>query len=73
MRIPVLVEPIENQGFRVTGGPGLDFVAQGETADEALSRFRAEIEAQNRRGRNSGPRRSSDDRGKPVAPMCGVA
>jgi hypothetical protein len=44
MQIPVFVEPLENQGYRVTGGPGLEFVAQGATSDEALGRFRAEIE-----------------------------
>jgi hypothetical protein len=44
MQIPVLVEPIENQGFRATGGPGLEFVARGATPAEALGRFRAEIE-----------------------------
>ncbi len=44
MQIPVFVEPLENQGYRVTGGPGLEFVAQGATPDEALGRFRAEIE-----------------------------
>ena len=43
MQIPVLVEPIENQGFRASGGPGLEFVAQGATPAEALGRFRAEI------------------------------
>jgi hypothetical protein len=44
MNIPVFVEPIENDGFRATGGPGLDFVSEGATLDEALGRFRAEIE-----------------------------
>ena len=44
MQIPVLVERIDNQGYRAMGGPGLEFVARGDTPDEALSRFRAEIE-----------------------------
>jgi hypothetical protein len=44
MQIPVLVEPMENQGFRATGGSGLEFAARGATAEEALGRFRAEIE-----------------------------
>ena len=37
MQIPVLVEPIENQGYRATGGPGFEFVAQGATPDERLA------------------------------------
>ncbi len=44
MQIPVLIEPIENQGYRVSGGPGLEFVAQGTTPDQALAGLRAEIE-----------------------------
>jgi hypothetical protein len=44
MQIPVLVEPMENQGYRASGGPGLEFVALGATPDEALDRYRAEIE-----------------------------
>ncbi len=43
MLIPVLIEPTESDGYRATGGSGLEFVAQGATADEALSRFHAEI------------------------------
>ena len=44
MQIPVLVEPMENQGYRASSGSGLEFVAEGATADEALGLFRAEIE-----------------------------
>ena len=44
MLIPVLIEPMESQGYRATSAPGLEFAAEGATPDEALACFRAEIE-----------------------------
>ncbi len=35
---------LENDRFRATGGAGFEFVACGATPDEAMGRFRAEIE-----------------------------
>jgi hypothetical protein len=43
MKIPVLIEPIANDGFRATGGPPFDVTAHGTTRAEALARFRAAI------------------------------
>lgn len=44
MQIPVLIEPVGSDGFRASGGPGMGFVAEGATSDEAIGRFRAEME-----------------------------
>ena len=43
MKIPILVEPIENAGYRATSGPPLAASAEGATRDEALARLREEI------------------------------
>jgi hypothetical protein len=43
MKIPILVEPIENAGYRATSGPPLAASAEGATRDEALDRLREEI------------------------------
>jgi hypothetical protein len=44
MKIPILVEPIENAGYRATSGPPLAATAEGATRQEALDRLRAEID-----------------------------
>ncbi len=44
MKIPILVEPIENDGFRATSGPPFSISAEGATRDEALARLREEID-----------------------------
>ena len=44
MNIPVLIEPIESNGFRATGGLPFQITAEGATRDEALGRLRAEID-----------------------------
>ena len=44
MKIPVLIEPIANDGFRATGGPPFDVTAQGTTREEALARLREAID-----------------------------
>jgi hypothetical protein len=43
MKIPILIEPIANDGFRATGGPPFDVTAQGTTPEEALARLREAI------------------------------
>ncbi len=43
MNIPVLIEPIANNGFRATGGLPFAITVEGATRDEALGRLRAEI------------------------------
>jgi hypothetical protein len=44
MKIPILVEPIENAGFRATNGPPLAASAEGATRDETLALLRKEID-----------------------------
>ena len=44
MKIPVLIEPIANDGFRATGGPPFEVTAQGTTREEALARLREAID-----------------------------
>ncbi len=44
MTIPVLIEPIANDGFRATGGPPFAVTAQGTTREEALARLREAID-----------------------------
>jgi hypothetical protein len=44
MKIPVLVEPIADDGFRATCGPPFGVSAEGTTRDEALARLREEID-----------------------------
>jgi predicted RNase H-like HicB family nuclease len=44
MKIPVLIEPNANDGFRATGGPPFEVTAQGTTREEALARLREAID-----------------------------
>jgi len=44
MKIPVLIEPIANDGFRATGGSPFEVTAQGTTREEALARLREAID-----------------------------
>ena len=44
MKIPILIEPIANDGFRATSGPPFAVSAEGATRDEALARLREEID-----------------------------
>jgi hypothetical protein len=44
MKIPVLIEPIANDGFRATGGPRFEVTAQGSTREEAMARLREAID-----------------------------
>ncbi len=43
-KIPILVEPIENAGYRATSGPPLAASVEGATRQEALDRLHAEID-----------------------------
>jgi hypothetical protein len=50
MKIPVLIEPMKDNGFRASGlGPDA-LVAEGKTDSEALLNFRKAIEARIRAG-----------------------
>ena len=46
MKIPVLIEPIPNDGFRATGGAPFGVTAHGSTREEALARLREAIDHQ---------------------------
>jgi predicted RNase H-like HicB family nuclease len=50
MIIPILIEPMGDQGFLATGGPPLDVSAQGVTREEALGRLREAIEQRMKAG-----------------------
>lgn len=51
MQIPVLVEPVANEGFRATAGPPLPVSAEGATPDEALRNLRAAIDGELKNGK----------------------
>jgi hypothetical protein len=40
MQIPVLIEPVDNRGFRATTGQPLALTAEGATREEALGQLR---------------------------------
>jgi hypothetical protein len=44
MQIPVLIEPIESNGYRVTTGQPLALTAEGATRDEALGQLRERLQ-----------------------------
>jgi len=44
MKIPILIEPVANDGFQATSGPPLAVSAKGATKEEALARLREEID-----------------------------
>jgi hypothetical protein len=50
MQIPVLVEPILNNGFRAKTGEPLPLTAEGATPDEAVANLRAAIDRQLKNG-----------------------
>ena len=45
MQIPVLIEPVKANGYRVTTGQPLDVTAEGATREEALERLRQVLQA----------------------------
>ena len=50
MNIQVLLEPVENNGYRATSGPPLALSAEGATRDEALAKLREQAAARLRTG-----------------------
>jgi hypothetical protein len=51
MQIPVLVEPIANQGFRARAGEPLPVSADGATPEEAVRNLRAALARQLQNGK----------------------
>jgi len=50
MQIPVLIEPIANNGYRATGGPPLALVVEAPTREEALAKLKEQLQARLRNG-----------------------
>ena len=50
MNIPILVEPVENNGFRATSGPPLALVTEGATCEEAVANLREQLQSRIKNG-----------------------
>jgi len=50
MQIPILIERIESNGYRASGGEPLAFSADGTTQEEALTNLKAKLHARLRLG-----------------------
>jgi predicted RNase H-like HicB family nuclease len=50
MQIPILVEPMEGNGYRARGGEPLALTAEGDTQEEALANLREKLQARLSRG-----------------------
>jgi hypothetical protein len=50
MQIPILIEPVENNGYRAHGGEPLAMTADGSTQEEALANLREKLKARLARG-----------------------
>jgi hypothetical protein len=50
MQIPILIEPIADNGYRARGGEPLALTAEGATQDEALAKLKKKLEARLCRG-----------------------
>jgi hypothetical protein len=51
VQIPVLVEPVANNGFRARAGEPLPLSAEGATPDEAVRNLRAALDLELKNGR----------------------
>src|ERR1700730_9151243 len=50
MEIPVLIEPVNNNGFRARSGEPLPLCAEGATSEEALNKLRELLETRLKNG-----------------------
>src|SRR5947208_2042193 len=50
MQIPVLIEPIDGNGYRARGAEPLGFVAEGPTRETALAKLKELVQARLRQG-----------------------
>lgn len=50
MQIPILIEPLENKGYRARGGEPLAMTAEGGTQEEALANLKVKLQARLGRG-----------------------
>jgi hypothetical protein len=51
MQIPVLIEPVANNGFRAKAGEPLPVSAEGATPEEAVQNLRAAMDRQLKNGK----------------------
>jgi hypothetical protein len=51
MQIPILIEPVPNNGFRAKSGAPLSLTADGTTPDEAVRNLRAAVVQQLENGK----------------------
>jgi hypothetical protein len=72
MKIPILIEPIANNGFRATSGPPFAVSAEGTTRDEALTRLREEINRRMAEGAVVMPLEITTTEENPWLPMAGI-
>jgi hypothetical protein len=71
MQIPVLIEPIDNNGYRVTTGQPLALTAEGATREEALGQLRQAWQNRLRAGAEITPFEVSATE-HPLAPYAGM-
>lgn len=45
MEIAILLEPVENNGYRAKSGPPFDVTAEGATCEEAVAKVREEMKS----------------------------
>jgi hypothetical protein len=50
VQIPVLIEPIDGNGYRARGGEPLPLTAEGPTREAALGRLKEQLQARLRNG-----------------------
>ena len=50
MQIPILIEKVEGNGYRASGGEPLAITAEGGTQEEALANLRKKFQDRLRRG-----------------------
>ena len=50
MQIPILIEPVKNNGYRARGGEPLALTADGETQEEALADLKEKLRERLRHG-----------------------
>jgi hypothetical protein len=50
MQIPVLIEPVAGKGYRARGGEPLPLVVEAPTREEALAKFKEQLQARLRNG-----------------------
>jgi hypothetical protein len=50
MQIPVVIEPVPGNGYRVTGNVPFTVAVEGATPEDAMARFKDQVEAKLRDG-----------------------